>query len=291
MHAHVSAARRRQALEEELGYWLHTAAADPDYAASFAEVAPQSGQPASAYLDRWLPLSSGGHVLAGPRYFGRDPDLPFVGISASDRPLTVDDRHAFCAVALEHFAPFRPGFVLLTTADPVGAWPGTRAVMRQLVGLLGELRRRRTPPELSVARRDDAAAIYDRYVAIHRIHVEQEPAHARRTRVEELTDLQRIADEELLFDVCVDGDWAGLLAAEDEMRRGISGATVVELMLDHAYRGRGYGAHLSTLLARAVPLTDDAFLMGTIYADNVRAYRSALRAGRVDVGGEIAISL
>lgn len=289
MHAHVPAALRRSAWEEQLGYSLNTAARDLDYGESFAAVAPQSGEPAAAYLDRWLPLHTGGHVLAGPRYLGRDPDLPFVGISASDRTLRVDDRDALSAVARDHFAAFQPGFVLLTTADPVGAWPGTHALMRQLVGSLGELRRRRTPPGLSFVGRTSAEVIYDRYLAIHRLHVEQEPAHARRTRCEELADLQRLADDGLLFDVQVDGEWAGLLAAEREVRQGIRGATVVELLLDHPYRGRGYGSHLSVLLAQAVPLPDDGFLMGTIHADNARAYKSALRAGRVDVGGEIAI--
>jgi hypothetical protein len=99
------------------------------------------------------------------------------------------------------------------------------------------------------------------------------------------------APTSLLFDILVDGDWAGLLAAERDARRGLRGITVVELILDQAHRGHGYGRHLSTLLARAVPLPDDQFLLGTIHTDNHPAYRSALAAGRVDVGGEIVIPL
>ena len=36
-------------------------------------------------------------------------------------------------------------------------------------------------------------------------------------------------------------------------------------------------------------MPDEEHLLGTIHADNVSAYRSALAAGRVDVGGEIRI--
>src|SRR4051812_29573891 len=192
VHEHVADAVRRSALADELGFCLRTAAQDLTYAASFAEVAPPLGQPVSAYLDRWLPID-GAHVLVGPRYLGRDPDLPFVGVSASDRPLRPDDRAGLEAVARKHFDAFAPGFVLVTTADPVGAWPDTASELRQLVGLLGDLRSRETPPELSVTPRHDTG-FYDRYRAIFDRDVAQNAAHARHTRVEDRDDLQEIAD-------------------------------------------------------------------------------------------------
>ncbi len=126
VHDHVAEPVRRSALADELGFCLHTAAQDLAYAAAFAEVAPPIGQPVAAYLDRWVPIGDGAHVLVGPRYLGRDPNLPFVMVSASDRPLTPADRTDLQAVAREHLSAFDPGFVMLTTADPIGAWPDTR---------------------------------------------------------------------------------------------------------------------------------------------------------------------
>src|SRR5688500_5907674 len=70
VHAHVAEPVRRASLGEELSFWLNTAAQDMGYATGFAEAAPQSGEPPEAYLDRWLPLPDGSHVLAGPRYLG-----------------------------------------------------------------------------------------------------------------------------------------------------------------------------------------------------------------------------
>jgi hypothetical protein len=290
VHEHVSEPERRSALAEELGFWLETAAQDLAYAASFAQLAPQSGEPPASYLDRWLPLDSDSHVLVGPRYLGRDPDLPFMGVSASDRPLVAADVEPLKTLARREFAAFTPTFVLLTTADGIGAWPGTRPEQRQLVGLLGELRSRTTPPELAAVPRSDTA-IYDRYRRIFELDVERDPVHARHTRAETREDLQELADQGLLLDVEVGGAWAGIVAAEPDARRGVRGATVIELTLAHPFRGRGYGRHLSTLLARGVPLPDDQCLIGTIHADNTTAYRSALGAGRVDVGGEIVVPL
>jgi GNAT superfamily N-acetyltransferase len=287
---HVPEAVRRAALEEEIGFWLNTAAQDMQYAAAYRANAPQSGEPAEGYLDRWVALGSGAHVLMGPRYLGRNPDLPFVGVSASDRPLTPDDRDQLILTAHAQFAAFSPGFVLLTTSDPIGAWPNTTPEQRDVVGLLRDLRRKQTPGDLTCSPRSNTE-FYDRYQAIHAADFEQDPKRTRWTRCEKRADLQALADRGLVFDVLVGNVWAGVMAAEPDTRRGVRGATVVELILDHPYRGQGYGRHLSALLATALPLPDAEALIGTIHAHNVAAYRAALRAGRVDVGGEIAIPL
>jgi GNAT superfamily N-acetyltransferase len=372
---HIDPAVRRAALAEELGFWLNTAARDLSYATAYAAAAPQSGEPPEAYLDRWLPLGTGCHVLAGPRYLGRDPDLPFVAVVAADRPLIAADTDALAGLAVGHFAAFRPGFVMVTTADPVGAWPGTHPEMRQVVGRLADLRRAGAPASVSPDSGVEGSAspgsgsgveaspalgsgvevspasgsgvevspalgsgvgwsgalgsgvgwsgalgsgvgvsgalgsgvdlpaaltlspcahvdCYERYAAIHRRHVEREPGHARHARLETREDLRVLADGGTLFDVLVGGVWAGLVAAEPGVRGGVRGFTVVELILDDSYRGKGYGRHLSSSLATALAAGDeDLCLLGTIHYGNVAAYRAALRAGRVDVGGEIVIPL
>lgn len=290
VRAHVPEAIRRAALEEELGFWLNTAARDMEYATSYAQAAPESGEPPEAYLDRWLPLSNGGHILAGPRYLGRDPDLPFVGVSASDRPLRPSDRAGLVAVARTSFEAFRPRFVLVTTADPISAWPDAGSELRQVVGLLGDLRTHGTPPRLTTRPRTDTD-FYGRYRAIHEAHVKADPRHARYARCEDEEDLKELASSGLLHDVLLDGTWAGILAAEPDSRRGVKGATVVELLLAPEHRGRGLGKHLSPLLAKALPLADDECLMGTIHADNAPAYHAALASGRHDVGGEVRLPL
>ncbi len=75
------------------------------------------------------------------------------------------------------------------------------------------------------------------------------------------------------------------------MQHGLRGAIIVELLLDPAVRGQGYGRHLSTLLAQHLQAPDDWFLLGTIHLDNQASYRSAIAAGRRDVGGEVIVTL
>ena len=194
---------------------------------------------------------------------------------------------------LEFCKTHRAGFVLLSTADDltaVASWPGGRPEMRQVAGRLGDLRDRPVPSSLTTTPRRDTA-FYGEYERIHAEHVARDPAHARHTRCEDRDDLRELAEAGLLHDVRVDGTWAGIVAAEPDACRGLRGATVVELLLDHPFRGAGHGAHLSTLLARTLPMPDGQYLLGTIHAENVPAYRAALAAGRVDVGGEVVLPL
>ena len=178
---------------------------------------------------------------------------------------------------------------MLTTAEPIGAWPDTQPEQRQVVGCSATCGRETCLRAVRGAARATPTSttlpgLFDRDVAV-------DPAHGRHTRVEDRADLQDLAERGFLYDVLVDGAWAGVLAAEPDARRGVRGATVVELILDHRHRGRGYGRHLSTLLARSRPAAGRPVSPRHHPCRQRTSYRSALAAGRVDVGGEIVIPL
>jgi len=134
--------------------------------------------------------------------------------------------------------------------------------MRLVAAPLGQLRRRDVTNALTVRPGTDLSW-YDRYVAVHDRHVAADPAHADRSRVETTADLDHLRGAATLFEVLVDGNWAGVLAAEPVVAHGLRGATVVVLMLTQEARGRGFGKGLSALLARNLPMPDDQVLSGT----------------------------
>ena len=148
-----------------------------------------------------------------------------------------------------------------------------------------------TPAELSLtvttdlAKWDDAAAAYAAVDADH-------PAHPDQARLQGADDLQLSVEGGTLFDVVVDHEWAGWVGATAETTSslGLSCYEVQEIILIPGFRERGYGSHLTTLLARE--LSDgDRVLLGTIHADNRGALASAKQAGRCDVGGWLKLSL
>lgn len=281
---------RLAALRDELRWWVEVAAQDLGWARDFQAHAPQSGAPPERYLERWTEVTPDLAVLWGPRYRARDPDTPFVGLTASSRPVARADLPALVAAAREGFAEFAPGHLTLWNADPAGTWAGTRADSRLLAAPLGELRTRPVPGSLTVHPAEDLG-FYARYVDIQEQQFRADPVHRLHTRVETEETLDELRTAGTLFEVRLDGRWAGVLAGEPGVSHGLRGAVVVELLLDPAVRGRGHGAHLSVLLARALPLPDDQLLFGTVHADNRPAYRAAVRAGRVDVGGEVLVPI
>ena len=269
---------------------MTTAVTDMDFARGFAAAQPRSGQPARAYLNRWIDVARDLTVLAGPRYRGRDPNRPFVAIDAASRPLHLADMPRLRAVAAAEFAAFEPGYVMIWDSGAAGAWPGSRSDLRNVAGRLGDLRSITVPPELD-ARPAQTLGFYQRYEEIHARQVAADPDHALHTQIETREDLNALREAGTLFEVFQDDVWAGVIAAEPGAQHGLRGYIVIELLLDPSVRGLGYGKHLGGLLARHLDAPGDAFLLGTIHTDNLPSYRSAIASGRIDVGGEVLFDL
>ncbi|MEU8222702.1 GNAT family N-acetyltransferase [Kribbella sp. NPDC048915] len=95
-----------------------------------------------------------------------------------------------------------------------------------------------------------------------------------------------------MFDVTVDDEWAGYVAAviKPDDALGLPAYVVRELVLTPEHRGHGYGRYLSTLLAQSLP-DPTRILIGTIHATNTAARTAALTAGRHDIGGWLQLPL
>jgi GNAT superfamily N-acetyltransferase len=282
--------QRLEALRDELEWSVTTAVTDMDFARGFAAAQPRSGQPARAYLNRWIDVAGDLTVLAGPRYRGRDPNRPFVTIDAASRPLHLADMPRLRAVVAAEFAAFEPGYVTIWDSGAAGAWPGSRSDLRNVAGRLDDLRANTVPPELD-ARPAQTLGFYQRYEEIHARQVAVDPDHALHTQIETRADLDELRAAGTLFEVFRDDIWAGVMAVEPGAQHGLRGYIVIELLLDPAARSHGYGKHLGGLLARHLDAAGDAFLLGTIHTDNLPSYRSAIASGRIDVGGEVLLDL
>jgi GNAT superfamily N-acetyltransferase len=110
----------------------------------------------------------------------------------------------------------------------------------------------------------------------------QHPAHAWQAQMQPAEDLQESMAAGTLYDVLVREQWARYVGATEDAgdNLGLPAYVVQEIILLPAYRGRGYGPHLSTLLARALP-DEHRVLIGTVHAEYRGARAAALRA---DVG-------
>lgn len=98
-------------------------------------------------------------------------------------------------------------------------------------------------------------------------------------------DLRSYLAEGTLFEVFVDDEWAGIVAAFQAAEKGVSGYCVGEIVLKREFRGKRLGLAVQRKFVEKLDETRGRVLWGTIGAANTPAIRTAKRCGRVDVGG------
>ncbi len=247
------------------------------------------GRPAESMLNQWVPAGDDLHAMVSMRYEGLDPTKPFVDATPLSRSLRTTDLPALAAVALETYGIHHPRYLRLWSAEP--RIRGTHPDRRFLAAPIRDLQPRDVPPGLAlipaagVDHYDDAQRAYAAVDADH-------PLHTQQAALQDRDDLQEAADAGMLFDVTVDGNWAGYVSAtlDSADTAGLPTYVVQEIILTPEYRGRGYGSHLSNLLAASLP-DQTRLLTGTIHAANTGARTAALEAGRHDIGGWLQLPL
>ena len=254
------------------------------------------GLDAPAYLNRWQPVNADLTALLSIRFEGLNRERPFVDLSGLSRPWDVADLPALKREALEVYGVFAPRYLRLFSAAPIGALPGPGRDRRFVTAPVSELAKSTTtmPPELSLRPTEDDRHLAQAEAAYAALDA-QHPAHTRQAQVLDAEQLQEAIDAVLMFDVLVGQEWAGYVGVHPDEDLGLPSYSVQELLLSPTFRGRGYGPHMTTLLARAVlkarPSEPGRVLFGTIHADNAGAYSAALQAGRMDVGGWVQLEL
>ncbi|TWD75274.1 acetyltransferase (GNAT) family protein [Kribbella amoyensis] len=248
------------------------------------------GRPPEVMLNEWVQVAPDLQAMLSMRYEGGAADKPFVDATPLSRPVEAADLAHLAAAAQARYGELRPRYLRLWSRHPAGWFDGTALDKRYLAAPLASLRGATVAAGLTVApaesldRYDDARQAYAAVDAAY-------PDHPDQAALQSADNLAETLANGLLFDVRVDGEWAGYVAAmtgDDTL--GLPAYIVEELILAPAYRGRGYGSSLSTLLADALP-TDLDVLLGTIHAANRGAITAATRAGRIDVGGWFQVPL
>ncbi|MFT2720357.1 N-acetyltransferase family protein [Deinococcus sp. A31D244] len=271
-----------------------------DLAALFHQYAPVAGvETDEAYKNRVMVLPHLGTALVGIRFRSLDLSRPFVTVVAHTAPLPGTTglveaaavlREAFQAFAPKHVQFFVPADVRLDETQLPG---GTHWDVHVLAAPVAQLRHRAFPPHFDRVqlRVPDELETYPRYVQEFEALFEQHPQHRDFARIEAREDLAVYHQEGLVFEVEIDGAWAGLVAATRSAEQGLKGFVVVEMFLDGAHRGRGFGPAVGRHLIERLPMEPGDTLYGTIHHENRSARRSAELGGREDIGAFLWVNL
>lgn len=240
------------------------------------------------WANRVIELPSGGCALAGIRFRGRDLEKSFVDVIATSVLPNADGLEELGAL-LEHFRAFSPRcyrvrlpgdarHVLELAGHWVSVAPDQLVVVGPVSAIATEEQKPGVPEVELVPSTADAAAprIGAIYGTVRRVNPDLDewaaPADA-----DGLGD----ADEQgLLFDVVVDGQAAGVVAAARDDAYGLTGFVVEEIVLDDDHRGRGLGSAVLRALAQRLPASGSDVLWGHIHPDNTPSLRNALASGR-----------
>ena len=282
------------AWRENLSRWLEADVAlvgDAAWGAQIRDLVKLPIPDPLAWANRWIELPGGQWAIAGIRFRGRDVEKPFVDIIATSLPPEAAGIEALAEV-LPHFEEFAPlclrvnlpestlsATELSETEDFHGdaqsdllivASPVDEMKMRSQALLFDAT----TLVPCSV---QDAAQltteIYER-LATPRPQLREwaTPADAQ--------SLEEAADQDLLFEIRVNDETAGIVAAERQDAYGFTGFCMQEIALNAAHRGRGIGVAALQHLVRALDAKPHDLLWGHIHPGNIPSLSNAQASGR-----------
>ena len=155
------------------------------------------------------------------------------------------------AEAFAEFAPHRIQFY--HPAHLPIAVPGARVDQHFLAGLASEMAARSPAPglERTELTRASNLSCFPRYVAVYRQMYEERPALLDSVRIEDEESLAVCLADGLLFEIAVDGAWAGIVAARHHLISGVRGVYMIEIVLDATHRGQTLGPAVHQRLALA----------------------------------------
>jgi hypothetical protein len=259
------------------------------FAASFAKNCETLELPSEDFKHRLLETSTH-RFIAGIRFFGMDLNRPFVEVAQINRPLESDaQKNDITTLLRNEFAPFKPSRWRNYQASHLNyQFAGCDGDKRYLIGLLKDINAQPETQFLCELRPAQNLDFYPRYAQMYKTLFAERPWMPDVSRQESLEDMQDYLANGWLYEVFVDGVWAGVTAASEGCEAGAKGYYMIEIVLDTKFRGRGLGVvvqrKLAKLLAEKSP-NPFAALFGTIGAVNIPMQKTAVRVGRVDVGG------
>jgi len=88
----------------------------------------------------------------------------------------------------------------------------------------------------------------------------------------------------LLFEINIDGKWAGIIGANNGYDNFLKGYYIVEEFLIENFRGKQFASAVQRHLINKLPFNSNEMLFGTIHYENIPSLRTAMRVDRRPIG-------
>jgi len=246
------------------------------------------------YRERFFEIQPGKTVLAGIRHLSGDRDQPFVSLLLGFVPTTTDLPllQEFAAKDFAKFSPKRISFWLRPSAPlAIELEAKGMASRRYIVGRLADIRQSSLLKgheriSLSQTSELDYAWYEKAYADFHA----ENPELKKWVPITEKEELQRCAEEGLLYQVSMDGENAGLIGGRSEPLLGTPAVYMTELLLTRSFKGQGLAPALQRKFLDSVAQRF-TLVWGTIDAKNLPSTKTALKVGRHSIRTEFFLPL
>ncbi|MGH6815972.1 MAG: hypothetical protein ACREC6_09720 [Hyphomicrobiaceae bacterium] len=251
----------------------------------YAEEMHVLGLPARSFKCRLIEIE-GVRSIAGINFRDVSGEFPHVRLLRASAALgTIVDWSSLKSGLSQVFCEFKPRSVLFFHSAHVPLNAPTTGIDDYLLAAPARTvaeRPRAVGFERVALRRSTSLEFYPRYKAVYEAVFAERPVLCGEVRVETKKSLADCLAAGFLFEIFVDDEWAGVMAADRRTIAGVHGIYIVEIVLTKEMRGRRLGAAVHQRFAAEAAPAD--VILGTISAKNPWSRQTALRAGRIEIG-------
>lgn len=263
---------------------------DMEFAEDFADYCQIEAAKVSDYLYRSLttPL---GEVITSIRFIGGDLSKPAVFLMHKDFELnTLKDIQLTGKFLREEYAVFQPKrfrwYSSKDESDLIAENKGIEGDLCYVMGLLSDLQKEPKPTHFEKINLKLAADLdwYDLYFNSYQEMYRTNPFFEEMASVESKDTLQKMMDKNWLFEVFIEGKWAGIIGVWQSKEYFLDGFEVYEEYLLPEFRGKHFAPAVQRHLIQRLPSKNFNMLYGTIHFQNKPSIKTAKRVGRKQVG-------
>lgn len=248
------------------------------------------GAKISDYLYRQL-TTPFGEVVTSIRFIGGDLTKPAVFLMHKDFDLKKTTEIAELGAFLKHeYAVFKPKrFRWFSTQDEsslIAENEGIEGDMIYCTGFISALQNTPKPAKFNSIQLQEATSLdwYERYFNSYQDMYRANPFFKEMASVESRESLQQMIESSLLFEIIIEGKWAGIIGVCAAEHKFLKGYEVYEEYLLAEFRGKHFAPAVQRHLIECLPSNENKMLYGTIHYQNQPSIKTAKRVGRKVAG-------
>lgn len=253
-----------------------------------------SGTVPDDYRELFYEVGPGKFVLAGIRHKSGDKDQPFVNALLGFLPVN-DDISLLKEFVTNQFSKFSPKYLTVWLKPSVGLESLGQKVIQSrqyMVGSIEQIAQKEKPAGYDRISLKKVAGEFDYswYKAAYDEFHQKQPELKSWVTINDQEDVERSIRDQLLFEVFVDGELAGLIGATNESLFGKAAVYMSELLLVSRFKGQGLATAVQRKFIDELPKSFE-IIWGTIDAKNLPSLKTSLGVGRRSIRAEYFISL